>query len=116
MPLVKYDESGAYNRAAGSAVREVLFEGFDARFYFAEPARQHDLQPFAERRRGENRNDLFSGKLELRALSRAASNGHRAGRVDSGSQNGDQPVQEGLLVMNCCVARGAKLAQFVGAF
>ena len=43
VPLVKYDESGAYNRAVGSAVhkgvREVLFEGFDARFYFAEPAR-----------------------------------------------------------------------------
>ena len=43
VPLVKCDESGAYNRAAGSAVhegvREVLFEGFDARFYFAEPAR-----------------------------------------------------------------------------
>ena len=67
MPLVKHDESGAYNRAAGSAVREVLFKGFDARFYFTEPARQHDLPPFAERRRGENRNDLFSGKLELRA-------------------------------------------------
>ena len=28
---MKYDESGAYNWAAGSAVREVLFEGLDAR-------------------------------------------------------------------------------------
>ena len=32
---MKYDESGAYNWAAGSAVREVLFEGLDARFYTA---------------------------------------------------------------------------------
>ena len=43
LPLMKYDESGAYDWAAGSAVyegvREVLFEGFDARIYFAEPAR-----------------------------------------------------------------------------
>ena len=42
---------------------------------------------------------LFSGKLELRALSRAASNGHGGGRVNSGGQSTDQPVQEGLLVV-----------------
>ena len=48
-------------------------------------------------------------------MSRAASNGHRGGRVDSASQNTDQPVEEGLLVMNRRVARRANFAQFVGA-